>query len=244
MSRKPPAISVLYLKDNGSLHLEWDLDRFFPDPEEPDEVWIEFPHGLVTGAMDGRTVRETDLPASVLQPYAGTVLGGSVVFKWSGPPDDVQGSAFSIPLPSGGTPGHTGQVPTVPVLQALARKPKTLQHENQIAIGWSSYSYNRGDIFWGPHDQPRLYTHNIDPHGANYTGTFKTDRPLRPRTAYRFTVQVTNGFEHRTVEAEITVTSAANFSSLRQFLGESGIRTPTGLRGALRGSHSLRASMG
>ncbi|WP_329391822.1 hypothetical protein OG625_40895 (plasmid) [Streptomyces sp. NBC_01351] len=244
MSRKPPTITVQYLKGDGSLHLEWDLDRFFPDPEDPDEVWIELPAGPVTGPMDGREVREIDLPASTVQPYAGTVLGGSVVFKWTGPPDDVQGSAFAIALPGGGSPAPPAQVPFVPQLQVLAREPKTLRNENRITIGWASYSYNKGNIFWGPADQPRLHTHNIDPHGAKYSGTFTTDRPLRPRTAYRFTVQVTNGFEHRTVEAEITATSAANHISVRQFLRESGVPTPTGLRGALRGARSLRASMG
>ncbi|WP_330329879.1 hypothetical protein OHS33_09170 [Streptomyces sp. NBC_00536] len=93
-------------------------------------------------------------------------------------------------------------------------------------------------------DQPRLHTHNIVPHGANYSGTFTTDQPLRPRTAYRFTVQVTNGFEHRTVPSEATVTSAANIISVRQFLGASGVPTPTGLRGPLHGAHSLRGAMG
>ncbi|MFJ7066796.1 hypothetical protein [Streptomyces sp. NPDC101115] len=242
-SRKPPVVTVVQLTDEGALHLEWDLDRFFPDPEEPDEVWVELPHGLATEPMDG-AVRETDVPAAQIQPYAGRVLAGSVVFKWAGPPDDVQGSAFPpVQVPGGGTPGHTGQVPSVPVLAIVAREPKTLQHENRITISWSSYSYNSGDVFWGPHDQPRLHTHNINPHGAHYSGTFTTDHPLRPRTAYRFTVRVTNGFEHRTVESEITVTSAANHSSVRRFLAESGVRTPTGLRGPLHGVRSLRAAM-
>ncbi|MFJ5307971.1 hypothetical protein [Streptomyces sp. NPDC088350] len=243
MSRKPPANIVGSFTDEGALHLEWDLDRFFPDPEEPDNVWVELPHGIATPIMDG-SVRSADLPKAALQPYAGTLVTGDVVFKWNGPPDDVQAGAFQVVVPGGGSPGNPEPVPRVPVLGLVDRQPRTLGHENLITISWASYSYTSGTIFWGPDDQPRHYSHGIDASGARYSGTFTTDHPLRPRTPYRFLVQVTNAFEHRTVEARITVESAANFTSVRQFLAASGVHTPTGLRRPLGRVRGLRAAMG
>ncbi|MET8681977.1 hypothetical protein ABZW18_31465 [Streptomyces sp. NPDC004647] len=242
MSRKPPTISALYLQNDGSLHIEWDLDSFFENPEEPDEVWVELPGGIVSEVMAGGT-RKFDVPAVVVEAYMGTVLNGSVVFKWNENPDNVQGSAFSYPLTSG-VPGQSGSTPSVPTVKLLERAPKTLQHENLITISWASYSYTRGNIIWGPQNNPRLFTHNIDPHGTVYSGEFTTDRPLAPQATYQFLVQVTNAFHNKTVETPIRVGSVANFSSVRQFLAASGIPTPAGLRGPLHGSHSLRASMG
>lgn len=242
MSRKPPVITTIYMQSDGSLHLEWDLDRFFQDPELPDGVWVWI-DGTVGELMPGDTT-SFDIPAAVLTTLAPvTAIVGSVVFKWNGPPDETQASAFTYPA-TGAVPGHLGEAPTVPTVRLVSRGAKTLRRPNQITIAWDSYSYNSGAIIWGPPSSPRSFTHEFKPHGSVYSGQFTTDQPLTPRSEYVFLVQVTNSFHGRTVKTAITVGSEANIASLRRFLIESEVPPQTPLRELLPDSQSLRALLG
>jgi hypothetical protein len=98
MSHWPPRIVGLSSTAEGALHVEWEVDSFFPDSEAPDETWVAF--GLALTQVTDAT--EIDIPGSVLAPFAGTTVGGAVTFKWIGPPDDLKGSPFYVSVGSGG----------------------------------------------------------------------------------------------------------------------------------------------
>jgi hypothetical protein len=99
MSHWPPKIVELSSTSDGALHVEWEIDSFFPDSEPPDEIWVVF--GSYVYTLD-KDAREIDIPSSALAPFAGTTAGGTVTFKWIGPPDDVQGSPFYVSVTSAG----------------------------------------------------------------------------------------------------------------------------------------------
>jgi hypothetical protein len=241
MSRKPPAITVQYLRPDGSVHLEWDLDSFFPDPEAPDQVWVELAN-WISPPQSGVT-RSLDIPAAVVAQHPAGQITGSVVFRWIGPPDDVQGSPFYLLTGSGDSSQPSG--PPVPDVKLLARSPKTTRSGNLITISWSSYSYNDGNIIWGPHQAPDSFRHSIQPSSAHYSGTFTTDQPLLPRETYVFRVQVKNSLSTNVwVQSRLSVIASDNFHSVRQFLLAGGVNPATTLRAALPGTSSLRSVMG
>lgn len=244
MARWAPSVTAVYPRTDGAVDIHWDLDRFFGDPEEPDEIRITTPHDS-TPPLPG-SQRNYTLPKDVVALYAGGQLVGQVVFTWRGSPNEVLASAFAIGVPgkASGSSGTTDYRPGMPVLTLVSRAAKTLRQENTITIRWSSSNLTRGRIVWGPSENPRANIHTFKQSGDNYVGQFTTDRPLIARTSYQFLVRVENTYHATSTESVIVVTSHDNHRSLKGFLAASGVSTPAGLRAYVAGGSNLRGVLG
>lgn len=240
MSHWPPSFTEYGSTSDGSIKIVWEVDSFFPDSEAPNDVLVDL-DGIQyqDQGPDGRSI---EIPPKDLKPFQGQILNVGVTFKWSSPPAQPLVSTVSILV--GGPVAATGNGPSKPAVTIKSATAQTLKHPNQIILGWSSSSYNDGNILWGPISSPRMWSHSIKPKTDTYSGEWTTDRPLAPRTIYSFTVQVKNSLTTNVwVETTIAAKSAANFYSVREFLGASGVKGPS-LRTAIGHGGSLRQTMG
>ncbi len=240
MSHQPPSITEWGSTSDGSMKIVWEVDTFFPDSEAPDDVFVDL--DLIEYRDLGSAGREIEIPPKDLKPFEGHVLIVGVTFKWSGSPPDTKVSSVSIPV--GGSVAPPGNGPSKPAVTIKSVTAQTLKHPNQIVLGWSSYSYNDGNILWGPAASPRTWSHSIKPKTDTYSGEWTTDRPLASRAMYSFAVQVKNSLTTNSwVEMTVVARSATNFYSVRQFLNASGVTGPS-LRTAIGHGGSLRQTMG
>jgi hypothetical protein len=224
MSHWAPSITAWGLTSDGSLEIVWEVDSFYSDPEAPEDVSVDL-DGIPYRDL-GAAGRSIAIPPKDLARFQGTVLVVDVTFKWLGPPDDTKASTVSIQI--GAPPGPPGNGPPQPTVTIKSALPQTLKHPNEITLTWSSYSYNDGNILWGPASTPRAWSHSIKPTQAKYS----------------FTVQVKNSFTTNVwVETTIAARSAANFRSIRLFLNASGVQGPS-LRAAIGHGGSIRQVMG
>jgi hypothetical protein len=240
MSHQAPSITEWGSTSDGSMKVAWEVDSFFPDSEAPDDVLVDL-DGIEYRDL-GSAAREIEIPPKDLKPFEGHVLIVGVTFKWSGSPADTKVSSVSILV--GGSVAPSGTGPSKPAVTIKSATAQTLKHPNQIILGWSSYSYNDGNILWGPISNPRMWSHSIKPKTDTYSGEWTTDRPLASRAIYSFTVQVKNSLTTNVwVETTVAAKSAVNFHSVRQFLNASGVQGPS-LRKAIGHGGSLRQTMG
>lgn len=240
MSHWAPNITEWGETTDGSLTVSWEVETFFDDSEAPDDVVVQL-DGAQYQDM-GAAGRTITIPPKDLKRFQGTVLNVTVVFVWSGSPNDSKASTVPVPI-SGATPTQ-GSGPTKPTVTIVSATPQTLKQPNQLTVGWSSNSYNDGNIVWGPISNPKLWSHSIKPKSAVYKGQWTTDQALVPHAAYSFTVQVKNSLTTNAwVETTIGAKSAANFHSLRQFLSASGV-SGSSVRTAFGHARSIRQAMG
>ena len=166
------------------MHLAWEVDSFFPDSESPDEQWAQL--GPTTLILD-KDDREVDFPANVLAQLAGMTVGGSVTFKWTGPPDDVKGSPFYVSVYAGGTFRATTPPPSserhAPVIRNMLAGPYT------ITIDWDAeQNYDFYNVRYGQVGIPPGQESQVEVRTSGQTGSFTADH-LRPGVSYHFSVQ-------------------------------------------------------
>jgi hypothetical protein len=140
--------------------------------------------------------------------------------------------------------------PATPLITVQQPIPATLNHANQITIGWQSNDYTDGQVLWGPLTNPQqtVSSFNAGDSGnvPDYTGTYTTDIPSNlAGQLMEFTVQVRNTFQDAKLwfPSHVLVRSAQNYTSLRKFLEASNVAPSTGIKQYFIGTTSLRALM-
>lgn len=129
-------------------------------------------------------------------------------------------------------------------------EPATLLHSNQITISWSSSNYTEGQVLWGPQASPHQNVYSFLPGhkgtDPDYTGKFTaTIAANQANQVFSFTVQVRNQLQDASLwfGNTVTVRSARNYYSLRQFLLANNVPLPASVRQYLHGTNSLRTLM-
>lgn len=243
MANRPPDITTWSWND-GTLTVNWEVDTFFGDSSDPDDVSVELDNATYKDHL-GADARSIVIPSKDLAGLPPS-FSVTVVFEWP-EENDSQGSSINLEKPASFQPGDPGS-PQKPTLGVVAISPKTIQNANQITISYTSYSYTEGEIDWGISGSAPSFKHPFTPgyNGPNvdYSGQFTTDQTLQPGAKYSFDVWVRNDQGTNTpVSSTITVSSAQNYHSVRNFLVASGATFPASLRtlGLVGG---LRSSMG
>ncbi|MFE2644608.1 hypothetical protein ACFXDO_18855 [Streptomyces nigra] len=104
MSRHAPTPPQLTVQES-SLLIEWDIDRFFPESEEPDRIILIFSAGdsTVERFLDS-SERSVELSAELLRPLAGMILTITIGFQWGQDPPLMTAGAIYLPkVDEGGT---------------------------------------------------------------------------------------------------------------------------------------------
>ena len=250
MTRRPPAILGVWSAADGGFEVRWEIDQFFADSAEPEQVRIDL-NGVPFDVLDGDEV-SIEVPAATVAALAVAVVVVSVSFLWSGSPAEEQQSSVSVPVQSGAVSGNAGVLPAMkPVVTLVGVQPRTAVTPSSIAIAWKSNNYNDGNIFWGPSEAQRRFTRNIrPPNDSVSSGVFTTDQPLIAGTPYFFTVEVRNTLHSSTwISTTVVVRSATEAPartitfSVRQFLQNSGRSVTSSLAGLVGPARSVRSML-
>ncbi len=104
MSRHAPTPPQLMVQES-SLLIEWDIDRFFPESEEPDRIILIFSAGdsTVERFLDS-SERSVELSAELLRPLAGMILTIIIGFQWGQDPPLMTAGAIYLPKVDEGGP--------------------------------------------------------------------------------------------------------------------------------------------
>lgn len=160
MPGKPPQITNLSFGADGTLTVAWSLDTFFVEQTAPTAV--EFGLGVVASKMwAGAEIGEGidgsyDVDWSSLRPYAGQILPGSVVYRWSDAPAGDQSAGFTVYIPPVGAGGAAKVAKHEPVLMTVGgRWPRTwdgrsLGSQNRMQINWHcAEPFTSASMTWG-----------------------------------------------------------------------------------------------
>jgi hypothetical protein len=185
MSHWPPKIKESSATSGGGLHVVWEVDSSFSDSESPDEQWAQLGHTTLILDKDDR---EVDFPADAFAHAAGTTVGGSVTFKWTGPPDDAKGSPFYVSIYADGTLTATSTPPAssehhAPVIRNMLAGPYTITIDWDADQNYDLYNVRYGDVTDPPDQELQAEVRT-----SGQTGSFTADH-LRPGAHYHFSVQ-------------------------------------------------------
>jgi hypothetical protein len=237
VSRQPPDIKEYGVADDWTVTVNWQLDPILL-ADAPDSIEV-FVDGSRFGPPLSPSSTEVTINSGTAHALPGPVLAIRIDFVWSDTFESPQSSAVRLPWPPLASAGQTlTRGPSIPTVSVLGLTPKTLRTENAIAIEWASYSFNDGQISWGPVGDGAAHTHSIKPREVpkDYSGSFTTDQPLSGGRRYQFTVAVKNSLTTNVwVSKTLIVRSADNYRSLAAFLDASGADPSAGVRAAAGG---------
>ncbi len=237
MARWAPNIVSVASNGEGGVEVQWAVDTFFSDSEEPEKVFIAL-NGVPFQELGGDET-STEIPADKIAASA-PVLTIGVIFWWSGDPPETKQSVVQVPVQSAAdtTGGAAVKKPEVTVVHVL---PRTRTRPNTIRIHWESHNYNDGNIIWGPDLSNRPGRKSIATKTAHYRGDFDA-QPLQSGVVYFFKVEVRNTTQppapwHSTT---IAVRAAIDTLSVAQFLDESRLGRTTPLATLVGPEKSVR----